>query len=208
MTELSVSSIDDELLDAVELKASVDQDTLRTQARWPIAAGKGLISGHPAILTILEPYVVLQRGHFIMLLAAIRTALRRKLPLITVYPSDILPKRTSDKPHKSELSFAEITYLTIEMDDLSCARLPQITILTDPDATVGFSTRLPLGDLVFAELNRECETGPATSWKGGLQQDSSSSDAHCNVIIDHYVQRQNLPATLGKLLAFFARENQ
>jgi len=159
-----------------------------------IAAGEGTISSHPAILAVVAPHTVPQRVHFITLLIATRTALQRRLPLITIYPSETFPKvRVPDKPRQPELSPAEITYLTIEMDRLSQARLPQITILTDADPTDGFSVRFPLGDVVLAEQR-------ATPSKASNQ---TPQPVPSDVLIDRYVERQELPAMLGKLLAFF-----
>jgi len=198
-----------QLLDTIGLTDLVSQDRFPDGGQWLIAAGAGTISSRPAVLAVVDPYAVPQRVHFVTLLVAIRTALQKKLPLITVYPNDALPKRKSDQPGQPELSFAEITYLTVEMDNLSQARLPQITILTDQDPSAGFLTKFPLGDLVLAEQNRMCGNEPDTrthSSRRGASQTTSplSSYVQPDVSIDHDVQRQDLPIRLGQLLAFFA----
>ena len=151
-----------------------------------------------------------QRVHFVTLLVAIRTALQKKLPLITVYPSDALAKKGPNPPEQPELLTAELTYLTIEMDSLSQAQLPQITILTDQDRRTGFLTQFPLGDLVLAEQNRLSGNAPdkrthSPSRESGQTTSSSSGYSQSNVSIDYYVQRQDLPTRLGKLLTFFAK---
>ena len=184
------------LLESLELTDFVSQTTFPDEQGQLIAAGEGKIAGNPAILAVVHPYSVPQRGHFVTLLTAIRTALQKKHPLIIVYPSDGLSKRKSDEPMQSELTPAEITHLKIEMDGLSQARLPQITALTDIDVTRGFSTRFPLGDLVVAEQR-------AVS-PGGDGIPNLSDSPQSDVLIDLCAQRQELPEMLGKLLTFFA----
>ena len=206
---LHPASIDRQLLDAIGMTDLVYQNRFPDESQWLIAAGEGIISNCPAVLAVVAPYAVPQRVHFVTLLVSLRTALQKKLPLITVYPSDALAKRRSNPPEQPELSPAEITYLTIEMDNLSQAHLPQITILTDQDRRTGFLTQFPLGDLVLAEQNRmsgNASNKRTRSPRGETSQtvSSPSSYAQSDVSIDYYVQRQDLPARLGKLLAFFA----
>jgi acetyl-CoA carboxylase beta subunit len=196
LTELDPLSIPKPLLESLQLTALVSRTAFPDSPCQLVAAGEGTISDYPTILVVVPPYVVLQRIHFVTLLIAIRTALQRKLPLITIYPSETFPKpRASDKPRQPELSPAEMTYLTIEMDGLAQARLPLLTVLTDADPTFGFSTRFPLGELVLAE-QRTTPSNPSTQTLQPTQSD---------ILIDLYVQRQDLPAMLGKLLAFFAK---
>ena len=188
------------LLESLDLMDFVSQTTFPDGQGQLIAAGQGTISGKPAILVVCHPYSVPQRGHFVTLLTAIRTALQNKCPLITIYPNDVLPKRKSDEPMQPELTPAEITHLKIEMDGLSQARLPQITTLTDVNVTGGFSTRFPLGDLVVAEHR--------TVAHGGDRIHNLSEFPKSDVLIDLYVERQKLPELLGKLLAFFANNDE
>ena len=192
-------------LKSLELIDVVSRTTFPDGPYQLMAAGEGTISGYPAILAVVHPYSVPQRVHFVTLLTAILTALHKKYPLITVYPSDVLFRRKSDKQTQSELLPSEITYLTIEMDGLSQERLPQITILTDADETVGFSTRFPLGDLVFAEHGTAHGNRSETHPDKRMQNSDVSDCPQSDVLIDCYCQRQELPAKLGKLLAFFAR---
>ena len=207
---LRPASIDKQLLDTIGMTDLVYQNEFPDESQWLIAAGEGTISNCPAVLAVVAPYAVPQRVHFITMLVAIRTALEKKLPLITVYPSDALAKKRSGPPEQPELSPTEITYLIIEMDNLSQACLPQITILTDQDRQTGFFTQFPLGDLVLAEQNRISGNAPnrqTRSSRGEALQTTSSlsSYAHADVSIDYYVQRQDLPTRLGKLLTFFAK---
>ena len=202
-------SIDTQLLDTIGMTDLMDQNKFPDESEWLIAAGEGTISNRPAVLAVVAPYAVPQRVHFVTLLIATRTALHKKLPLITVYPSNTPTRNRSDSPEQPELSPAEITYLTIEMDNLSQAHLPQITVLTDQDRRAGFLTQFPLGDLVLAEQNRmsrNTSDRPTRQSHGDTSQATSSpsNSVQSDVSIDYYVQRQDLPTRLGKLLAFFA----
>ena len=202
-------SIDTQLLDTIGMTDLIDQNKFSDESEWLIAAGEGTISNRSAVLAVVAPYAVPQRVHFVTLLIAIRAALHKKLPLITVYPSNAPTRNRSNAPEQPELSPAEITYLTIEMDNLSQAHLPQITILTDQDRRTGFLTQFPLGDLVLAEQNRmsgNISDRPTSPSRAETSQATStpSSSAQFDVSIDYYVQRQDLPTRLGKLLTFFA----
>ncbi len=205
---LHPASIDKQSLETVGMTDIVYQNRFPDGSQWLTAAGEGTISSCPAVLAVVAPYAIPQRLHFITLLVAIRAALEKKLPLITVYPSDALSRRRADPPEQVGLSSAEITYLTIEMDNLSQARLPQITILTDQDRRTGFLTQFPLGDLVLAEQNRMSGNAPDRRPRSSLGETfqataSPSSYVQSDVSIDYYVQRQDLPTRLGKLLSFF-----
>ena len=210
ISNLHPTSINKQLLDTIGMADLVYQNRFPDESQWLIAAGEGTISNCSAVLAVVAPYAVAQRIHFVTLLVAIRTALEKKLPFITVFPSDALAEKQSNPLEQPGLSPTEITYLTIEMDNLSQACLPQITILTDQDRQTGFLTRFPLGDLVLAEQNRMSGNTPdrrTYSSRGETSQTTSSlsSYAQSDVSIDYYVQRQDLPTRLGKLLAFFVK---
>lgn len=210
ISNLHPALVDKQLLDTIGMTELVYRNKFPDESQWLIAAGEGSISNHPAVLAVVDPYAVPQRIHFVTLLVAIRTALKKELPFVTVYPSDGLTKKQLDPTEQPELSPAEITYLTIEMDNLSQAQLPQITILTDQDRQMGFLTQFPLGDLVLAEQNRmsgNTSDKPPRSTRGENSQPMASPTSYVqsDVSIDYYVQRQDLPTRLGKLLAFFAK---
>ena len=118
--------IDKQLLDTIGMTDLVHQNRFPDESQWLISAGEGTISNCPAVLAVAAPYAIPQRVHFVTLLVAIRTALEKKLPFITVFPSDALAQKRSNPPEQPELSPTEITYLTIEMDNLSQARLHRL----------------------------------------------------------------------------------
>ena len=195
------------LLQSLKLTDLVSQSVFSDSSYHLIAAGEGEISGYPTVLTVVHPFARPQRLHFITLLISIRAAVQKALPLITVYPNDSLPKsRATDRPIQSELSFPEITYLSTEMEQLSEASLPRITVLTDTNVGAP-STKFPLGDLVLAEREDGHTNGPseqADASDARTQARSLLDEPKCDVFIDCYIPRQNLSVTLGKLLGFFA----
>jgi hypothetical protein len=175
---------------------SMGSEPVLRSTRQLVAAGKGEILGYSTVLAVIHPYAVSQRVHFVTMLVAMRTALQWQLPLITVYPSDALPKlRQPDRPIESELSFAETTYLTIEMDRLSQVPLSQITVLTETNVDTALSIKFPLGDLVLAERMEVVH---------GKSSPHPPNQPQPDVFVDFYVRRQELPTMLGKLLEFFA----
>jgi acetyl-CoA carboxylase beta subunit len=215
LVDLYPPEIDAALLKAVGLSDLISRSHFAASDREAIAAAEGTISDRPVILFVVDPLwsgtadplVSFQRVHFVALLTATRIALHRKLPLISVYPSEIALHETVAEPKtQNELSGVQMTYLNLEMDRLSKARLLQITVLTDPRPVHGFSTRFPLGDIVLAEKGR-LNNHRAGTRHSALNQNAhnravSSSRAQPEVIVDHYTPRQKLPDALGKLLAF------
>ena len=162
-----------------------------------IAAGEGTIMDWPAILAVIGASGGSCYGRFVSLLAATRIAAHRKLPLITVYPATAQPRRTSADTDRLA---AQMAFLSLEMEKLAKMRLPQITILTDAHPVMGFSTSLPLGDIVLAEKAQN-NRGHAPTPQHVVRQNAPRGP-QSDVIIDHFVSRQNLPEMLGKLLVF------
>ena len=195
------------LLQSLELAELVAQTEYPDVPDRVIAAGEGKISGYSTILAVVHPSAPPQRLHFVTLLIAIRTALMKKFPLICVYSSDAIPElNAANRPVASELSFAEITYLSTEMTKLSETRLPQITVLTDTNAGA-LPTRFPTGDLILTEdadaaIHTQTEQPPITARKN---VETSLDSPNCDAFVDHYIPREALPETLGKLLGFFAK---
>ena len=174
----------------------------------PIFAGQGAISGYPTILAVVDPYAISQRVHFVTLLVALYTALKEELPLTTVYPNNALPKSgETDQPTPSGLSFAEATYLTVEMERLSEVRLPHITVLTDMNVDGKLSTQFPLGDFVLAERGKLKDQPPSSSNQTQPPEPSKTPQSD-DVFVDRYVHREDLPEMIGQLLGFFAKNEE
>ena len=207
-TDLFPTSAPPSLLESLNLAALVSQTDCPDLPDRIIAAGEGEISGCPTILTVIHPLAPLQRLHFVTLLIAIRTALLRAFPLICIYSNDAVSKlNATDRTSVSELSFAEITYLSTEMGKLSEERLPQITVLTDANAGA-LSTRFPTGDIILAEGASASALSPLEKPLFDAAQAAIESilDApNTDAFIDRYIPREALPETLGKLLEFFAK---
>lgn len=206
-TDLFPTSAPPSLLESLDLADLVAQTAWSDLPDRIITAGEGEISGCSTILTVIHPLAPPQRLHFVTLLISIRTALLKALPLICVYSNDALPKlNATDRASASELSFAEITYLSTEMEKLSEKGLPQITVLTDANAGA-LSTRFPTGDIILAERESgsditSTEQPAVSTAQATIESGSDAPD--CDAFIDRYIPREALPETLGKLLGFFA----
>ena len=205
-TDLFPTSAPPTLLQSLNLTDLVAQTACLDLPDRIIAAGEGKISGYPTILTVVHPFSLPQRLHFITLMIAIRTALMKAFPLICVYSNEAVPKlREIDRPITSELSFAEITYLSTEMAKLSKTRLPQITVLTDANAGA-LSTRFPTGDFVLVEganVSTHTPTAQSPVADTRMKEAPSLELPNCDAFVDRYIPREELPETLGKLLSFF-----
>lgn len=207
-TDLFPASVPAPLLRSLNLADLVPESIFSESSHRLIASGEGEVLGHPAIVVVVHPFAYPQRLHFAALLIAIRTALHKSLPLITVYSNDSLPKlRATDRPIQPELSFPEVTYLVTELEQLSEVALPQITVLTDTNVGT-LSTKFPLGDIVLAEG----ENGHASTELGRAQASDKSAQSRRfpdelsrDVIVDRYIARPDLTPTLGKLLSFFKK---
>ena len=207
-TDIFPASVPVTALRSLDLTDLVPEAMFSKSSHCLMAAGEGDILGHRAVLAVVHPFACPQRLHFVALLIAIRTAVQKALPLITVYSNDSLPKlRATDRPVQAELSFSEVTYLATEMGKLSEVSLPQITVLTDANVGV-LSTKFPLGDIVLAER----ENGRISEEMGRSQSSGKPTvsrrfpDAvQGDVIIDRYISRSDLTSTLGKMLSFFEK---
>ena len=205
--DLFPASAPPSLLESLNLTDLVAQTVCPDLPDRIIAAGEGQISGCSTILTVIHPLAPLQRLHFVTLLIAIRTAMLKAFPLICVYSNDAVPKlNTADRTSASELSFAEITYLSTEIGKLSESRLPHITVLTDANAGA-LSTRFPTGDIILAEGASDSALIPTEQPIAAAQtrMESTVDTANCDAFIDCCIPREALPERLGKLLGFFAK---
>lgn len=209
-TDLFPTSAPPSLLESLDLTDLVAQTVCPDLPNLPdriIAAGEGEISGCSTVLAVIHPLALPQRLHFVTLLIALRTAMLKALPLVCVYSNDAVPKLDAiDKPIGSELSFAEITYLSTEMARLSDKRLPQITVLTDANAGA-LSTRFPTGDVILVEgADGSTRTLTGQQHAAATHSTTKSTLESLDSIgsVDCCIAREALPETLGKLLGFFA----
>ena len=174
-----------------------------------IWAGEGKITDCRVILVVVDPYAIFQSVHFLTLLAAMQTSLLKNLPLVTVFPSEDLWHGGETESVMCGPSSAQITRLTLELDRLSQRCLPQVTVLTDANSTHEFSTRFPLGDVVIAEQSPAPQSRSVAksrlSRNSTAMRETYAGQAQPDVLVDLYVQRKDLPQTLGKLLAFFEK---
>ena len=163
----------------------------------------GTLAGYPISLFVAKPGAIPTQAHLEILLAATNTAVKERVPLITVVSA-----RCTTDTSPNQIGFAETAYVTAEMERLAAVPLPHITVLTETDA-VPLTTHFPVGELVLAERAQEKKNGsmlkPAlhAPEEQHLETQTSENCSVADICVDSYVTRTELPSVLGKLLKFF-----
>ena len=163
----------------------------------------GTLAGYPISLFVAKPGAIPTQAHLEILLAATNTAVKERVPLITV----VSARGTTDTS-PNQIGFAETAYVTAEMERLAAVPLPHITVLTETDA-VPLTTRFPVGELVLAERAQKKKNvstlKPAlhAPEEQHLETQTSENCSVADICVDRYVTRTELPNVLGKLLKFF-----
>lgn len=163
----------------------------------------GTLAGYPISLFVAKPGAIPTQAHLEILLAATNTAVKERVPLITVVSA-----RCTADTSPNQIGFAETAYVTAEMERLAAVPLPHITVLTETDA-VPLTTHFPVGELVLAERAQEKKNGsmlkPAlhAPEEQHLETQTSENCSVADICVDSYVTRTELPNVLGKLLKFF-----
>ena len=164
---------------------------------------EGTISGYPACLFIADMDVIPTEIDVSFFLTAIESAVQKQIPLITIIAC---------QPNGSRIALTEITYLTMQMERLAEASLPNITVLTETEI-YPLATHLPVGELVIAEGAAPTKKTEPPDLQPALhapeeqlltQTPTSEIDAEPDINVDCYVSREELPGTLGLFLKFFS----
>ena len=168
---------------------------------------EGLIAGYPVCLFIADIDVIPTEIDASFFLVAIENALKKQMPLITI---------VACQPDGSRAALAEITYLTMQMEQLADKSLPHITILTETEV-YPLATYLPIGELVIAEGNPPVKKPVSPNLQPALhapeeqlltQPSPSEQDIEPDLNVDCYIPREELPNTLGLFLKFFVGSRQ
>jgi acetyl-CoA carboxylase beta subunit len=166
-------------------------------------AVEGRISDYPVSFFIVDIDVIPTEIDLSILLAAIENSLQKQIPLITI---------VACQPEGSEVASTEITYLTMQIEQLADASLPHITVLTETEVCP-LATYLPLGELVIAEGSAPSQKRTSLNLQPALhapeeqlltQTPVSDIGAKPDISVDCYVPRAELPHTLGRFLKFFS----
>ena len=163
----------------------------------------GTLAEYPISLFVAKPGASPTQAHLETLLAATHTAVKERMPLITVVSA-----RCATDEFPNQIGFAETAYVTAEMERLAVLSLPHITVLTETDA-VPLTTHFPVGELVLAERTQAKKNGstlkPAlhAPEEQHLETQTSENRSAADICVDCYVSRTELPNVLGKLLKFF-----
>jgi len=139
-------------------------------------------------------------------LSAINTCLEKKLPYVFIAKSSGMRMMTSS------LSLAQMTRMTLAVNELKRARLPFITIITNPTTGGTSASIVPLADVIFGETGsiygfagkrvvQNTETRP-------LDENFQTIEwAFSNGQVDKIVDRKDLKDTLYNLLSILLKKN-
>ena len=163
---------------------------------------EGLISGYPACLFIADMDVIPTEIDTSFFLTAIENAIKKQIPLITI---------VACQPDGPRAALAEITYLTMQMEQLADKSLPHITILTETEI-YPLATYFPVGELVIAEGTPPAKKPVSPNLQPALhapeeqlltQPSPAEREVEPDISVDCYIPREELPDTLGLFLKFF-----
>ena len=160
------------------------------------------IAQHPVSLFIPEPDSILGQPHLKLFSEAILTAVNRSIPLLSVFTAD---------PIESELSFSDIVPLLLQLEKLSDASLPYITVLTET-GNGQLRSYLPVGEIVIAECTSELDNTSRSHPQPALHAPEEqllpekNRDTNLNmpdISVDIYVPRTELHLVVSRFLKFF-----
>lgn len=159
------------------------------------------ISGYPACLFIADIDVIPEDINASFFLSAVEMCLQKRIPLVTI---------AACQPSMPDAPLIETTYLNLQIQQLTDAALPHITVLTETD-TAPLALSLPVGQLVIAEgVDRKKVARPnlqpalhAPEEQLLTQPSPSEGEADPDLSVDCYVGREELPSRLGLFLKFF-----
>ena len=164
---------------------------------------EGTISEYPACLFIADIDVIPAEIDVSLLLTSIENALQKQIPLITI---------VACQPEGYEDTLKEIPYLTMQMERLSEASLPHITVMTETEV-YPLATHLPIGELVVAEGIAATKKPTPPNLQPALhapeeqlltQPPTLKTGIEPDISVDCYVPREELPNVLGLFLKFFS----
>ena len=167
-------------------------------------AVEGTISDHPACLFVVDIDVIPTEIDVSLLLKTIEKGLQKRIPLLTI---------VACQPEGSAGASTGITYLTMQMERLTDASLPHITVLTETEV-YPLATYLPLGEVVIAEgsISVQKRTSPNLQPALHAPEEQLLTQAPAldiavkpDISVDCYVPRAELPDMLGRFLKFFSQ---
>lgn len=189
---------EDEVLSDNDSKPVYTSDVFATQES---------IAEFPVSLFILQPDSILEHQHLTLFSEAIVGALNRSIPLLSVLTANSF---------ESQLTFSDIVPLLLQIEQLSDASLPYLTVLTE----TGYgqlTSHLPLGEIVIAECASRSENTSRPNPQPALhapeeqhlpEKNRDSNPSMPDISVDAYVPRSELHMVVARLLKFFSFSQQ
>lgn len=185
---------DEEFLNEEDMSDDLTSDVLAIEEN---------VGEHPVSLFILEPDSVLVQRHLELFSEAILTAVKKSIPLLSIFTAN---------PVESELSFPDIVPLLLQLDQLSDASLPYITVLTET-GNGQLRAHLPVGEIVIAECTSELDNTSRSHPQPALHAPEEqllpekNRDTNLNmpdISVDTYIPRSELHMVVTRFLKFFS----
>jgi acetyl-CoA carboxylase carboxyl transferase subunit beta len=178
----------------------------KTAAEEAVVTGLGRVGGHPAMLCVFEfGFLGGSMGSVVgeKLTRAIELAIDKHVPVIIVAASG------GARMQEGILSLMQMAKTSAALERLGRARLPYLSVLTDPTTGGVTASFAMLGDVILAEPRALIGFAGPRVIAETIRQPLPEGFQRAEFLLDHgqldmIVERKELKDTLRRLLAFFA----
>lgn len=188
-------------------KDKLKQDQEATGLKDAVISGEGKINSHPAVVAVTDSrFIMGSMGSVVgeKITRAIEYATKNKLPVIIVSGSG-----GGARMYEGLFSLMQMAKTCAALSYHHKAKLPYISVLTNPTMAGIMASFAGVGDIIIAEPNALIGfTGPRVieqtirqKLPAGFQRSEFLLD---HGLIDMIVQRKNLKGTLSQLLDYLA----
>jgi acetyl-CoA carboxylase carboxyl transferase subunit beta len=179
----------------------------KTGLEEAVVTGLGRIGGHPVAIAVFEfGFLGGSMGSVVgeKLTRTIELAIDKRLPLLIVSASG------GARMQEGILSLMQMAKTSAALERLAAARLPYISLLTDPTTGGVTASFAMLGDIVMAEPKALIGFAGPRVIAETLRQPLPEGFQRAEFLLEHgqldlVVERRELRETLRRLLAFFAK---
>jgi acetyl-CoA carboxylase carboxyl transferase subunit beta len=179
---------------------------LKTSMQEAVVTGLGRIGGHPAMLCVFEfGFLGGSMGSVVgeKLARAIELAIAKHVPMIIVSASG------GARMQEGILSLMQMAKTSAALARLAEARLPYLSVLTDPTTGGVTASFAMLGDVILAEPRALIGFAGPRVIAETIRQPLPDGFQRAEFLLEHgqldmIVERRELKDTLRKILAFFA----
>ncbi len=178
----------------------------KTSAEEAVVTGLGRIGGHPAVLCVFEfGFLGGSMGSVVgeKLTRGIELAIDKHVPVIIVAASG------GARMQEGILSLMQMAKTSAALERLGRARLPYLSVLTDPTTGGVTASFAMLGDVILAEPRALIGFAGPRVIAETIRQPLPDGFQRSEFLLEHgqidlIVDRKELKDTLRRLLAFFA----